>query len=113
MVLYERCPEFLKEGMFGCVGAMEGMLTDLVAALKNTWWPRVLGETPRRYFCQRTTPTQEGREELVRLVQEGKLRVVIDSVFDMEDALGVSPSSSTCFTGALSLILGNRRMNGT
>ncbi|KAL1639552.1 hypothetical protein SLS58_007856 [Diplodia intermedia] len=91
-VLFERSPEYLKEaGVFVSVGAMEGILTTLFWNVPvNYWWPKVLGGTPRKFIFQQTPITPERREELVKLVQEGKLKRVVDSVFDMEDVLGVS-----------------------
>lgn len=90
-ILYERSPEFLKEeGVFVNVGAMEGMGKWLWATTVNLWWPVFLGGTPRKFVFQQTNIDQEGREELLRLVKEGKLKRVLDSVFEMEDVLGVS-----------------------
>ncbi|KAK0638296.1 Zinc-type alcohol dehydrogenase-like protein C16A3.02c [Lasiodiplodia hormozganensis] len=87
--LFESSPEYLKEeGVFVSVGAMEGVFTTLFWNLpKNRWWPKMLGGTPRKFIFQQTPITPERREELVKLVQEGNLKRVVDSVFDMEDAL--------------------------
>lgn len=93
--LFESSPEYLKEdGVFVSVGAMEGVLTTLFWNLpKNRWWPKMLGGIPRKFIFQQTPITPERREELVKLVQEGNLERVVDSVFDMKDALKVSETS--------------------
>lgn len=77
-----------EEGVFVNVGAMEGMGKWLWATAVNRWWPVFLGGTPRKFVFQQTNIDQEGREELLRLVKEGKLKRVLDSVFEMEDVLG-------------------------
>ncbi|OJD35339.1 nad-p-binding protein [Diplodia corticola] len=89
-VLFERSPGFLKEGgVFVSVGAMEGMAATLFWNVPvNYWWPRALGGTPRKYIFQQTPMTTERREELIKLVQEGKLKKAVDNVFDMENVLG-------------------------
>jgi NADPH:quinone reductase-like Zn-dependent oxidoreductase len=68
---------------------MEGAVTSLWATAKNYFWPQFLGGTPRKYIFQQTNPTQERLEYLVRLVKDGKLKVIIDQVYDMEDGLKV------------------------
>lgn len=89
--VYENCPAYLKpHGPFINVGAMEGIGAALWSAPKNLLWPRFLGGTPRKYIFQQTNPNKERLEYLVKLVEEGKLTVTIDQVFDMEDALQVS-----------------------
>jgi len=87
-LLFENSPAFLKpNGHFINVGAMEGMATGIWSMAKNTLWPRLLGGTPRIYTFQQTNPDQKTIQYLIRLVEEEKLIVIIDKVFEMEDAL--------------------------
>jgi NADPH:quinone reductase-like Zn-dependent oxidoreductase len=85
-------PVYLKvEGVFISVGAMEGGIAgSLWSMFANSVWPRFLGGTPRKYLFQQTTPNQERMKYLIKLVEDGKLRVVVDQIFEMEDALRVS-----------------------
>lgn len=95
-LLFEKSPAFLKpNGKFINVGAMEGFGTGLWSMAKNTLWPRLLGGIPRSYTFQQTNPDQKTMHYLTRLVEEGKLIVIIDNVFEMEDALQVSNFSLT------------------
>jgi NADPH:quinone reductase-like Zn-dependent oxidoreductase len=94
--LYNNSPAYLKpDGPFVNVGGMEGIGTTLWSGAKNLLWPQFLGGTPRKYIFQQTNPTQERSKYLVRLVEEGKLKVVIDQVFEMEDALQVSSKNNS------------------
>jgi NADPH:quinone reductase-like Zn-dependent oxidoreductase len=89
--LYVNSPSYLRaDGIFVNVGAMEGMLSMISSNWKNLIWPRFLGGTPRKYIFQQTNPVGDTMRYLTKLVEEGKLIVVIDRVFEMEDALQVS-----------------------
>jgi NADPH:quinone reductase-like Zn-dependent oxidoreductase len=109
-LLFEKSPAFLKpNGKFINVGAMEGFGTGLWSMAKNTLWPRLLGGTPRSYTFQQTNPDQNTMHYLTRLVQEGKLIVIIDNIFEMEDALQVSNFSLTRTFSVLFAYSGTRR----
>jgi len=87
--LYVNSPAYLKtDGMVINIGSMEG---GLGATLKNwifnTWWPTWLGGVPRRYIIFSTPPTKDDAVVLIKLVEEGKLKVSVDSVFSMENAI--------------------------
>jgi NADPH:quinone reductase-like Zn-dependent oxidoreductase len=89
--LYTESAAYLKpDGIFVNVGAMEGIMSFLCSTTKNLLVPKFLGGTPRKFILQQTNPNPERLQYLVRLVEEGKLKVVIDTVFEMEDALKVS-----------------------
>jgi NADPH:quinone reductase-like Zn-dependent oxidoreductase len=89
-VLYVNSPSYLKaDGIFVNIGAMEGILSSISSAGKNLLWPRFLGGTPRNYVFQQTNPVADTMQYLIKLVEEGKLNVVIDRVFEMEEALQV------------------------
>jgi hypothetical protein len=53
----------------------------------NTWWPLLLGGVPRRSMMFSTPPTKDDAVVLIRLVEEGKLRVSVKSVFCMVDTI--------------------------
>jgi NADPH:quinone reductase-like Zn-dependent oxidoreductase len=103
--LYDNSPAYLKpDGSFINVGAMEGIRATLWSGAKNMFWPQFLGGTPRKYIFQQTNPTQDRLKYLVQLVEESKLKVVIDQVFEMEDALQVS-SVNSCLSNLLVRLL--------
>ncbi|KAF2671476.1 NAD(P)-binding protein [Microthyrium microscopicum] len=86
--LFQNSPGFLKaDGKFVNVGAMEGIVKGLWCAAKNSLWPRLLGGTPRTYIFQQTNPDQKTRQYLAKLIEEDKLIVAVDKVYEMEDAL--------------------------
>jgi NADPH:quinone reductase-like Zn-dependent oxidoreductase len=90
-MLYDNSPAYLKpDGPFINVGGMEGIGAALWSGAKNTFWPQFLGGTPREYIFQQTNPEQNRLKYLIRLVEEEKLKVIIDQVFNMEDAIQVS-----------------------
>ena len=97
--LYENSSNYLKaEGPFVNVGGFEGTLTTLFNWWRNVWWPAILpGGTPRRYVMFSTVPNPEIAKELARMASEKKVKVVIESVFDMEDALEVCLSLPTSY----------------
>ena len=89
--LYDHSPAYLKvEGLCVNVGAFEGTVKTLYNWCKNSWLPVVFGGIPRRYIMFNTFPDPKVAGELARMTSEGKLKVMIDSVFAMEDALQVS-----------------------
>jgi Zinc-binding dehydrogenase len=95
-MLYDNSPAYLKPGgPFINVGVMEGAVTSLWATAKNYFWPQFLGGTPRKYMFQQTNPTQERLKYLVQLVEDGKLKVIIDQVYDMQDGLKVRAIGAT------------------
>ena len=69
------------------VGGMEGPGVALKNWLSNTWWPTWLGGVPRRYAMFSTPPSKDAAVVLVKMVEEGKLKIPVDSVFSMEDAI--------------------------
>jgi D-arabinose 1-dehydrogenase-like Zn-dependent alcohol dehydrogenase len=88
--LYCGSPAYLKEqGEVINVGAMaDGMWRTVWNWFQNTWRPVWLGGTPRRYIMFSTVSTRDDGIYLLRMVEEGKLKVHIDSVWDMKDAIG-------------------------
>lgn len=86
--LYVTSPAYLKsDGMVINIGSMEGSGAVIKHWMFNTWWPAWLGGVPRRYVMFSTPPTKEDAVVLIKLVEEGKLKISVDSVFSMEDAI--------------------------
>lgn len=86
--LYVNSPAYLKpDGMVINIGAMEGAATTFKNWLLNTWWPVWLGGVPRRYIMFSTPPSKDDAIVLIKLVEEGKLKASVDSVFDMGDVI--------------------------
>jgi NADPH:quinone reductase-like Zn-dependent oxidoreductase len=86
--LYVNSPAYLKpDGMVINVGSMEGSGTTLKNWIFNTWWPTWLNGVPRRYVMFSTPPSKDDAVVLIKLVEEGKLKISVDSVFSMEDAI--------------------------
>ena len=86
--LYANSPAYLKpEGMLINVGSMEGFGTTLKNWIFNAWWPTWLGGVPRQYVMFSTPPSKDDAVVLVKLVEESKLKISVDSVYSMEDAI--------------------------
>ncbi len=87
--LYARSPAYLKPaGALINIGALEGVLVTMRNALCNLFLPTWLGGVPRRYIMFSTPPERDYAVELTRLIEEGRVRIPVDSVFNMEDAVG-------------------------
>jgi NADPH:quinone reductase-like Zn-dependent oxidoreductase len=99
--LYTHSPAYLKEGKSllnagvlpytgsGIWGAMS-LIRDLLA---NYFWPRFLGGTDRKYELLATDLVPGLLEKVRVVVASGAVKGVVDSVWEMEDALKV------CLTG--------------
>ncbi|CAD6568584.1 MAG: zinc ion binding [Tremellales sp. Tagirdzhanova-0007] len=86
--LYVHSPAYLQpDGMVISIGSMEGVGAFLRNWFFNTWWPVWLGGVPRRYVTFSTPPTKDDALVLIKMVEEDKLRVSVDSIFSMEDAI--------------------------
>lgn len=98
--LYVHCPAYLKEGKSllnagvlpytgsGMWGAM-ALVKDL---LRNYCWPSFLGGTERKYELLRTNLVPGLLEKVRMNVAVGAAKGVVDSVWEMEDALKVCAS---------------------
>ena len=91
--LYKYSPTYLKEqGHFVNIGAMvDGPFITAVNALKNMFWPHLLGGVPRKYFLYSTTLNPGAVQETADLLSQKKISVEVERVYAMEDALDVSP----------------------
>jgi len=63
------------------------MLQAVYLMLKNGWWPRALWGVPREYICVNAVANLDMMERLASLVEEGTLKMVVDSRWDMTDAV--------------------------
>ena len=86
--LYVNSPAYLKpDGMVINIGGMEGFISAFKNWIINAWWPVWLGGVPRRYVMFSTPPSKDDAVVLIKLAEEGKLKVSADSVFSMEDTI--------------------------
>ncbi|KFY27712.1 hypothetical protein V493_03353 [Pseudogymnoascus sp. VKM F-4281 (FW-2241)] len=85
--LYSHSADYLKPaGAVINVGALGDSYTVTFRNwFVNTWCPTWLGGVPRRYIMFSTPPTTEAATIIARLIEEGKVRILIDSVWEMED----------------------------
>ena len=102
--LYTHCPAYLKDGKpflnagvlpytgSGIWGAMS-LTKDLLA---NYFWPRLLGGTDRKYELLKTDLVPGLLEKVRAVVASGAVKGVVDSVWDMEDALQVCSACPFC-----------------
>jgi hypothetical protein len=94
--LYTHCADYLEPGkMFVSIGvafheySVSSMLYASALMLKNTWLPRALGGGPRDYACISSFTSLEAMDRLRNVVEKGKMVIVVDSCWDMEDVLEV------------------------
>ncbi|KAJ5177242.1 uncharacterized protein N7482_003119 [Penicillium canariense] len=86
--LFVNSPAYLKtEGAVVNIGILEGIGLTLRNVLFNMFLPTCLGGVPRRYIMFSTPPARDDAIYLVRLIEDGHVRIPVDSVFDMEDAV--------------------------
>lgn len=86
--LFVGSPGFLKaKGAVLNIGAVEGLGATVWNLLSNMLLPTWLGGVPRRYIFFSSPPLREDAVYLAQLLGEGKLKVPVDSVFDMKDLL--------------------------
>ena len=99
--LYTHCPAYLSEdGRFVNIGAMQvkptigSLLSFFWAQFCNTYWPSYLGGTPRWFRMMSGTPNLHTLSRVKTLAEERVLKSVIDSIWDIKDALKVCLTSS-------------------
>lgn len=112
--LYQRSPAYLKtNGVFSFAGNMSRTHATLgtsifgaiawmfgLISLVLTWqfysiWPVFLGGVPRRCFFYSGQPNARNLQIVGGLVEDGKLKGRVDSVWDMEDVLKVNSALSS------------------
>lgn len=86
--LFVNSPAYLKaEGAVVNIGVFEGVIATVRNFLFNSWLPTWLGGVPRRYIMFSTLPTRDDAVYMAHLIEEGRVRIPVDSVFDMQDAV--------------------------
>lgn len=86
--LFVNSPAYLKaEGSVVNIGMFEGILASTRNILLNYYLPTWLGGVPRRYITFSTPPACEDSMYIARLIEEGRLRIPVDSVYHMQDVL--------------------------
>ncbi len=86
--LYANSPAYLKpDGAVINIGILEGILTTTWNMMLNRFLPTWLGGVPRRYITFSTPPTRDAAVYMARLVEEGRVRIPVDSVYEMEDVV--------------------------
>lgn len=102
--VYDHCPAYLKEGrLFLNMGVLPymnmgwwGALSFMVHLLNNFWRPAILGGTPRTYKILSTEPNIDMMQRIQRLVDEGKINPLVDSLWPLQDTIQVSVGSRNC-----------------
>jgi NADPH:quinone reductase-like Zn-dependent oxidoreductase len=91
--LFRQCPKYLKpDGVFINVGdgdAQGGRLGFILRTLQNVLQPTILGGVPRRYVTFSAPLNGQNAAHLGSLASKGKMLVLIDSTFSLEDAISV------------------------
>ncbi|KAJ7832219.1 hypothetical protein B0H14DRAFT_3087783 [Mycena olivaceomarginata] len=86
--LFVHSPAYLTlEGLLVNVGNFEGPGVTIWRAMLNAYLPCIFGGVPRRYAMISTKPDGDKAAGLACMIEEGRLRVVVDEVFEFEDAL--------------------------
>ncbi|KAL2824318.1 NAD(P)-binding protein [Aspergillus cavernicola] len=86
--LFTNSPAYLKpSGAVINIGILEGTAKTAYNVLLNTLLPTWLGGVPRRYIMFNTPPLRDDAIYLAHLIEEGRLRIPVDEVFGMEDAV--------------------------
>jgi hypothetical protein len=95
--LYTYCGDYLDPGKkFVSIGvafreySVSSMLYAVGLMLKNTWLPRALGGGSRDYVRISSFVSLEAMDKLKNVVEKGKIAIVVDSCWDMEEVLEVS-----------------------
>ena len=91
--IYDHSPKYLSDqGRFVSVGVMSkdlsvaSVIQSVLKIGSNLYWPRLLGGVSRPYLQKTASVDLTSLEELRALVEDGKLRVVVDSCFSIADA---------------------------
>ncbi|KAF9891692.1 zinc ion binding [Aspergillus nanangensis] len=92
--LYSHCPGYLREnGRFINIGGMQvkstiaSLLAFFWSQLYNAHWPAFLGGTPRWFRMLSGTPDLNSLSRVKDLAEHRLLKSVIDSTWEMQDAL--------------------------
>lgn len=102
--LYTHSPEYLAPGKpylnigaYTATPTLAGLLAWAWTQISNRFWPTFLGGVPRPYIFHSATPDVQTLNRVKQLVAEGKLRQVVDSIWEMEDVPRVSTIKNSFF----------------
>lgn len=85
--LYYSSPRYLlPSGVFINIGYLHGIWALLKTYLSGTLRPIWFGGTPRRYIFFSTPPDRDAAVTMAQMINTGAIRVLVDSVWGMEDA---------------------------
>lgn len=96
--LHTHCPSYLaQDGLYDLIGAMTivesgswwSMLSWLVTGKLEAYRPVMLGGVPRRHRMHNAMVGKEQLRRVVEVAETGKLKVLLDSVWKMEDGIKV------------------------
>jgi NADPH:quinone reductase-like Zn-dependent oxidoreductase len=76
---------YLNIGALTATPSLAGLLLWGWRQFSNRFWPAVLGGVPRPYRFHSATPDIKTLNRVRQLVAEGKLKQVVDSIWEMED----------------------------
>ena len=90
--LYTMSPAYLKpKGLYVNVGTVG--VSQLVALWRwftNSTWPSILGGVPRKFIMFNTVPDKPRAKKIYQLAENKQLKIIVDSIYKMDDALEVS-----------------------
>lgn len=96
--LHQHCPAYLsKDGLFDLLGSLHEVMNAtwlslfswMIQSKLERFRPVILGGVPRRHRFHNAFPDQEKLQRVARMAEEGKLKVLVDSVWKMEDGMKV------------------------
>ncbi|KAH7109322.1 hypothetical protein B0J13DRAFT_591270 [Dactylonectria estremocensis] len=89
--LYANSPRYLRPGgplvNIGAFDMGDGILRQMVRWFMNSWCPTWLGGIPRPYILFSNTPNIHQVLTLVEMVEQGRLKLILDSEFAMENLI--------------------------
>lgn len=95
--LFHNCAGYLKPGKpYIAVGVASSektfvaLLRTIGLMVSNSLWPAILGGVDRPYKCIAALANSKDMERLSAIIKDGKLKIPIDSNWEMGDGLKVS-----------------------
>jgi hypothetical protein len=91
--LYKSSPKYLKAaGPFINVGTIQdkSQVGSIWRWATNANLPAILGGVPRKYIMFSAPLSGDGAKTLATFVEEGKMKIIVDSTFALEDVLKVT-----------------------